>query len=273
MAKSSNDPLLLIDADVLVYQACAGAEKVICWEEEICFPVCGLTDAFAAFEYKLEFIQDTLQSSNVLLCFSDNAGNNFRKALWHQYKMNRVDKPRPVALKFLREQLEMDESFTCKSVPTLEADDVMGIIATHSAANNPIVVTIDKDLKSIPCRFFNIGHPDDGVQEISREQADYWFMMQALMGDSTDGYAGCPKYGIATAAKLFQKRMAEVLSDATNEGTDTVGMLWPAVVEAYKKAGFGEEYALTMARLARILRAEDWDFKEQKVKLWTHGNY
>ena len=42
------NPLLLIDADVLAYQSCAGAEKVICFDGDVCTPVCNLSDALAA---------------------------------------------------------------------------------------------------------------------------------------------------------------------------------------------------------------------------------
>ena len=45
--------------------------------------------------------------------------------------------------------------------------------------------------------------------------------------------------------------------------------LWPVVTGAFEKAGLGEAEALTQARLARILRAEDWDFDNREVKLWT----
>lgn len=248
-------PLLLIDADVLAYQACAGAEKTICFEEDSCFPMCSLTDAIGAFNYKLGFILDTLGVARYLLCFSDEGGNNFRRSIFPQYKSNRAGKPRPVALKFLREHFIKAEGATL--FPRLEADDVMGILATHPKRNHEtIIVSIDKDLRSIPGKFFNLGHPEEGVHEISVEDADYWFMMQTLMGDATDGYPGCPKFGPATAAK------------ALKDVPKTIKDMWPVVVAAYEKAGFGEDYALLMARMARILRAEDYDFEKQRVKLW-----
>ena len=142
--------------------------------------------------------------------------------------------------------------------PRLEADDVMGITATDPLHfHKPIIVSIDKDLRSIPGRFFNLGKPDEGIQEISIEDADYWFMMQTLMGDATDGYPGCPKFGPATAAKAL-KGVPKTIKD-----------MWPVVVAAYEKAGFGEDYALLMARMARILRDEDYDFVKQEVNLWV----
>lgn len=251
-------PLLLIDADVVAYQACAGAEKIICFDEDSCFPQCSLTDAIAAFNYKINFITETLGSQNYLLCFSDEGGNNFRRALYPQYKSNRAGKPRPVALKFLRERLINDNDYNTPVLPRLEADDVMGILATApSSPREIIIVSIDKDLRSIPGRFFNLGKPDEGIQEIRIEDADYWFMMQTLMGDATDGYPGCPKFGPATAAKAL-KGVPKTIKD-----------MWPVVVEAYEKAGFGEDYALLMARMARILRDEDYDFAKQEVNLWV----
>lgn len=251
-------PLLLIDADVVAYQACAGAEKIICFDEDSCFPQCSLTDAIAAFNYKINFITETLGSQNYLLCFSDEGGNNFRRALYPQYKSNRAGKPRPVALKFLREHMLNADNRRVILFPRLEADDVMGITATDPLHfHKPIIVSIDKDLRSIPGRFFNLGKPDEGIQEISIEDADYWFMMQTLMGDATDGYPGCPKFGPATAAKAL-KGVPKTIKD-----------MWPVVVEAYEKAGFGEDYALLMARMARILRDEDYDFAKQEVNLWV----
>lgn len=250
-------PLLLIDADVLVYQACAGAEKIICFEEDSCFPQCSLTDALAAFQYKLNFITETLGSDNYLLCFSDEGGNNFRRAIFPQYKSNRAGKPRPVALKFLREHFIKGGGSGVVLYPRLEADDVLGILATKAGRKHEtIVVSIDKDLRSIPGKFFDLGRPEDGIQEITTEDADHWFMMQALMGDATDGYPGCPKFGPATATK------------ALKDVPKTIKDMWPVVVAAYEKAGFSEEYALLMARMARILRAEDYDFEKREVKLW-----
>jgi hypothetical protein len=45
--------------------------------------------------------------------------------------------------------------------------------------------------------------------------------------------------------------------------------VWRAIVAAYEKAGKDVAYALTMARVARILRASDYDFDNQRPILWT----
>ena len=220
--------VLLIDADVLAYQACAGTEKVICFDGDNCFPIGSLTEAMWSFSYRMEFIKDTL------------------------------GKPKPVALSTLRDSIINGSGETVMREPTLEADDLLGILSSRLRTDETetVVVSIDKDLRSIPGLFFNIGRPDDGIREITQEEADRWFMMQALMGDMTDNYPGCPKFGPATAAKAL---------DAV---APTPGAMWSVVVAAYAKAGFGEDYALTMARLARILRDGEYDFNTKKVNLW-----
>jgi len=68
---------------------------------------------------------------------------------------------------------------------------------------------------------------------------------------------GCKGVGDKTARKI----LGEV-------GGKSLEEMWDLVKSTYKKQGFTEEDALLNARMARILRAEDYDFKNKKVKLW-----
>jgi DNA polymerase-1 len=86
------------------------------------------------------------------------------------------------------------------------------------------------------------------VSEITEAEADRTHLIQTLTGDRTDGYPGCPGIG---------EKRAEAIADGG----------WSAVVESYEKAGLGEEYALTQARMAYILR--HGDYKRGTVRLWT----
>ena len=81
-----NAPYLLIDADVLAYRAAAGAEKIIRFEEDSCFPLCSLADAQAAFFGQLYAILDQLGTSDCALCFSDDHNGGFRRRLFPGYK-------------------------------------------------------------------------------------------------------------------------------------------------------------------------------------------
>lgn len=245
-------PLLLIDADVLAFQACAGSERVICFEGDSCFPICSLTDAIAAFDHKLTFICETLNSENFRLCLSDELGNNFRKRVYAGYKANRVGKARPVALGFLRKYLVQERGAIIW--PTLEADDVLGIMATDPANTDAIVVSIDKDMLTIPARHYNVGKPEAGIITQSVEDADRRFIIQTLAGDACDGFPGCHGVG-------------QIKAEAALKKAKTLPAMWEAALKLFVKAGFSVDFALTQARLARILRYED--YQKGEIKLWT----
>ena len=74
------------------------------------------------------------------------------------------------------------------------------------------------------------------------------------MGDTVDNYKGCPKVGAVTAEKI--------LNEAKGED------LWQTVVNKYLKAGMTEEDAILNARMARILRKDEYDLVTHKIKLW-----
>ena len=255
-------PFLLIDADVFAYKAAAGAEKIITFDDGWCFPACNVYDAESAFMTLLlpvlEYFDVGLE--DCALCFSTDHNGGFRRQVLPTYKANRDGKPRPVALKALREHLI--SSLPQESVyirPGLEADDCLGILSTqlgYKSGRQKIIVSVDKDMKTIPGYFFNFGHPEDGVKFTLDEEADRWFFMQTLMGDSTDGYSGCPGVGKVKAEKLL-------------EDVYTPKEMWERVVSAYEKAGLSEAEAITQARVARILRASDYDFVNKSVKLWS----
>ena len=259
-------PFLLIDADVFAYKAAAGAEKILTFDNEWYFPACSIHEAEAAFMSQLLPVLEAFNTDlakDCVFCFSTDRGGGFRRAILPSYKANREGKPRPVILKALRERLMDGRSCIPEKAvylrPGLEADDCLGILATYTGfmpQRQKIIVSVDKDMKSIPGRFYNTGHPEAGVLSISEFEADRWFMLQTLTGDSTDGYLGCPGVGPKKADSLL-------------EGCETLEAMWAAVVKAYEKAGLSEASALEQARVARILRAGDYDFVQKQVKLWS----
>ncbi len=255
----------LIDADILAYQAAAVSETPIDWEDGMWTLHAFEQEAINAFESTLKTILSKVEATQCLLAFSDK--DNWRKEVLPSYKSNRSGVRKPLLLKFIREYaMKAHPSVT---MPTLEGDDVIGIYATYKSKLDPvrefIICSLDKDLKTIPGKHFNFGR--DEFFEISEHQADKYHMIQTLTGDTTDGYTGCPGVGPVGAEKILQK--------ALDEGTPWANpkqlreLYWQHVVKAYEKAGFGEEEALTQARVARILRAEDYDDISKKVILWT----
>ena len=93
--------LLLIDGDVLAYQAAAATERIITLDGDNHFPLGSLTEARAAFDHRLAFLKKTLETEDCILCFSGDAGANFRRALSISNQDYSVFFTRPVCAVFL----------------------------------------------------------------------------------------------------------------------------------------------------------------------------
>ena len=192
----------------------------------------------------MDQITEASGCNKVITCLSGD--NLYRKDVAPYYKANRKGTRKPMLLNFAKKYLA--DNYNGKVEDKLEADDLLGILG--SADNTTVIWSADKDLLTIPAY-----HLIDGkVVEIDKEEADYHFYVQSLTGDSTDNYKGCPSVGAKTADKLLQEN----------------GTTWETVVDAYAKQGLSEEVAIENARLARILRDGEYNFKTQKVKLWMN---
>ncbi len=245
---------ILIDGDVIAYTAATVVEKEYDWGDDVWTLHSDFNEARKVAEDSIASIVNKLKSDHTVLVFSDDV--NFRKSFYPDYKGNRKATRKPIALKELKAWL--GEQYDTWVRPGLEGDDVLGILSTHPKLypGEKIIVSIDKDFKTIPGYFFN-PQKDTQPQFISNKDADHWHLMQTLMGDATDGYPGCPGVGPKTAEKI--------LADPAVDLTITA---WDAVVKAYEKKGLTEEDALTQARCARILRYGDYDFKRKEPILW-----
>ena len=244
---------LMIDGDMFCFRACSSCERDIDWGNDIWILHVDLAEAKAKMVDLLDkAIEDALEAMkydgdyHVNFCFS--SPHNFRKKILATYKANRAGKRKPVGYKALVSWVKENIIFTEQD--WLEADDCIGILATlPTAKDNVLIISGDKDMKCI------YGHHYDFIREeycyVSEEEAERHFFMQTLMGDTTDGYSGCPKIGKVNAGRILDKDCS-----------------WGAVKQAYAKAGLSDEYALTQARVAKILLASDYDMEKKKVKLW-----
>jgi DNA polymerase I len=215
-------PTLLIDADILAYRHAAGGQRVYKFsenEEEWGVILDPFEQVVEEFKAEVDEWIDKFQAKAVAMAWSDTA--NFRKVILPSYKSNRKDVAKPLHLAALRAWGQAN--YKCYLRPTLEGDDVLGILATHKTLirGEKIVISLDKDLKTIPCVIYNDGK--DELRRISWEEADWWHMWQTLTGDTCDGYKGCPGIG--------PKRAAEIMPDVA------LGVppgLWDAIVPRTK---------------------------------------
>jgi DNA polymerase I len=240
----------LVDADIVAFKAAAACERPIQWDDGLWTLHAYLHEGKDAVGDYLKRIVDKLGDGEFVLCLTD--GSNWRKGVLPTYKMNRSDTRKPLILSALRGW--MNEELSAVQVHQLEGDDIMGILATEDRENT-VIISEDKDMATIPCNLFNPSK-DDTIRVISEFEADRFHMMQTLTGDKTDNYDGCPSIGPVTAEKILAECSTQV-------------EMWEAVVATYAKKKLSEEVALTQARVARILRATDYDKATGAIKLWT----
>tara|TARA_B100001094_G_scaffold328249_1_gene388226 strand:+ start:398 stop:1114 length:717 start_codon:yes stop_codon:yes gene_type:complete len=223
---------LLIDADFIVYKSCASAEYDIDYGDDVIVVGSSFKEAYGNTIRELNKIKNQYFDGELILFFSDSV--NFRKTVDPDYKGHR-NRKKPCGYKRVINKLA--DNYPLIRMPTLEADDAMGIYATSN--DDCIIVSPDKDMKQIPGILYNLAE----TFTISEQDGWEWFLIQTLAGDSTDGYSGAPGFGIKTSAKFF----------ADN------GYTWNSVVKAFKQKGLTEEDALRNARLAKILTSKDYD--------------
>jgi 5'-3' exonuclease len=235
---------LLIDADYIVYKACASCETEIDFGNDVIV----VTSRFSEVMETID--RDLYSIANDLGCFDDfilffSSSRNFRKLLYPAYKGHR-NRKKPCGYRRAINALKKEYQVIVNHY--LEADDAIGIFATKYPGH--IIVSPDKDMRQIPGELFDLS---TGVITITPEEGQRWHYIQTMSGDQTDGYSGIPGVGVKRAAALLDKE----------------GCTWDTVVKAYKAKGLSEDDALLNARLAKILHNEHYDSERKQILYWT----
>lgn len=212
--------MALLDSDIIAYRAAIFTEDAS--EGEALELLVRITDIWTS----------KANCEGYVHCIT--RGPSFRRESWGLYKGNRKDKVRPKHLSALYDHLL--ESGACYHYG-LEADDILGTLATHPDRDQWVIVTIDKDLDQIEGLHYN---PDKEIAyEVSADDADLYKWMQVLSGDSTDCYPGIPGVGQAKARRI--------LEDVP------FGQREEIVRAAYKAKELTDEYYNQMVTCATIL--------------------
>lgn len=246
--------VILLDADIVAYNISAKSQQTFDFGDTgVAVHVEDMADVERVVETWVARLIIRLKADELIVCLSVPSSEGFRLKVLPTYKFNRkAEKPRH--LQAVKDYLASEYKSYTK--PQLEADDVMGILATHPLliSGKKVIVSEDKDMQTIPCWLFRPKR-DTKPWLVSEEHANWFHMIQTLMGDPCDGYKGCPLIGIKSAEMI----LASCAPDKH----------WSAVVRTYKAAGLTEDDALVQAQVARICRHDDYDFNSGEVKLWT----
>lgn len=247
--------ILLIDGDPIAYQVAASNENSIDWGDGDTTTSIDKDAIAQGVDDVIVNLRHDLGAKDVIVALSCSTAQGWRRQLLPTYKSNRDGVRKPTELLMAKER--MIEKWKAYLRPTLEADDILGILATSKTLvrGAKVIVSIDKDLLQVPGTIYNPKHKE--LTNVSRADADYLHLLQTLAGDPVDGYTGIPGIGPAKARRLL------------DDGGAGDGSPWGKVVTAYEERGLTEADALVQARVARICRAEDYDFKTKTVKLWS----
>lgn len=197
--KYDNTPrTLLIDADSIVYTSI--------YKSEDDFEECKYK-----FENKIQEITINIEKwYNITKTYIYIKGdNNFRYALYKDYKANRPSKHPYISLLYEHIKENIDNVVVCHGA---EADDY--IYTSHILNNNDsILALIDKDLFQMSGRFYLYNTTDVKKGEflvIDEMEARHNLAVQCLMGDSSDNINFSPGIGKAYCQRHLKKGMTDL---------------------------------------------------------------
>lgn len=205
MSNSSTPPLILVDGSSYLFRAFHGLPPLTNSKGQDTGAIYGVINMLKSLikEYK---------PTHIAVVF-DAKGKTFRNDMYPEYKANRPEMPAE-----LRSQIEplhkiiKAMGLPILVIPDVEADDVIGTLATKAAqANMPCLIsTGDKDMAQLVNSHVTLintmNHQitdDAGVVEKFGVEAKYIIDFLALKGDKVDNIPGVPGVGDKTAQAMI----------------------------------------------------------------------
>lgn len=269
--------VLLIDGDIVAYEMSASNQRdYVLPEADQRVTSVDPELAIRGMREKIDGWVREAKADHAIVCLSDDF-SNFRKKVYPPYKGNRKGE-RPTILYDMKDALA--DHYEIARWSNVEADDVMGCLSTEPQnEERRCIVSADKDMATIPGWLWNPAKMQK-PQLISEEAADRFFFKQVLIGDTTDGYPGCPGVGPVAAEEIldgsYMERTERAITKGKREGETEVKYrkisdpdmpLWDRIVRTYEARGLTAEDALTQARCAFILR--HGHYEDGRVSLWN----
>jgi len=204
-------------------------------------------------EHFKSIVRDYVETAEVeSICYNWNIGKvrvvisdkrNFRYDIYPEYKAKRAEKSEILSKlkKWAMKKYQVE--------PNTEADDVVA----YYVRKGGLGFTTDKDLfAGVAGIWFNSHYKHRSWIKTSEKDAEHFFKMQVLAGDSVDEIPALSGVGLPTAKKLLDKH----------------GDSWDDILRIYLDRGYTKEYMVTMTRLVCM---SQWTPKHG-VRLWEFPN-
>jgi len=202
--KHTNKVIGLIDGDVLIYRAIYKSEKDKIKPEK-------------AFNGIMKQVKIDTACQDYVLHISGKG--NFRREIEQPYTVYKGKrKEKPPQFRALKDYVI--KTYNPVMQDGLEADDTISIEANKYIKINQLymLITIDKDLKTIGGLFYNLMH--NNLIAVSKIDAIEFFHEQLLTGDSVDNIPGIEGIGKVKASKILENK--------------TIKEQFEAIINAYK---------------------------------------
>ena len=201
LGQPGGKPVLVVDADRIVYLAALIAEEIDASPYDI--DAC-LKKPLGEFHESVSNAFQEYYQPPLVFCLSSYS---FRHQLLPTYKANRAGRWNPPMRKMVEEHFK--HSVNALQVPGYEADDLVSIICRKS--KNAVCVSNDKDLLQVPGQHYN--PQKDEVFGVSEQEARYHRYYQWIAGDPGDGYSGIPKVGHVKTTDFLYGIRINTISD------------------------------------------------------------
>ncbi len=216
-----------------------------------------LEHCLATVKSSLNKILDITKASELKVYISGK--NNFREALYPEYKANREMLGKPKYYRDIRRY--MIDNWGADIVNDQEADDIIGI-QSMAIKEGSIIVSQDKDLNQIPGKHYN--WTNGNFTEVTPQEGMKFFYEQVLSGDSTDNVPGLSGIGPKKAKAAIEsaktpRELAEIARSLYAQ--DAIG--YPPNGEMDLRNG--DQHLDLMASLVWIRRKPN-----DKHPIWRH---
>lgn len=277
---------ILVDADIKLFKASSclsEAEKLAAGGDEIKATIVKFDKAIVYLRFTLAKLwiaglptekkhlynaAEIAKNLKVSLIFSSRY--NFRNKIYDLYKGSRsthlsnnerarvigkVDKIRATIKNLGNHDVVEDYG--------MEADDVISTTCQMFGPENVLIVSTDKDFKTLPCTIFNDHDGANIFQTVGAFTAQRNKFIQCIAGDRVDGYSGIPQISADEVAYLADTYMPETFLLSEPQFVELV-----VAVYEYRMGNTIREYALKQMQCAHLLRPADHVQYGEIIKLF-----